>query len=715
MWFVRFRKPLGYFALFLSVLSLERLALNHGTTHAFFWPAAGIAALWLLSGRTRRQVVSISLALVAATTLLDLAMGVDLVPAALFGLSYLAVGLAIRCLSARFEHRPFWGPMRRRLARPRDLWVLLAAAGAGGLLSAVPGVLGEIAQSGSVPAGGMVLWVVRTTCSTFVVVAAVLGVFTSISKADAKRGLAGVVTASPRRFWGAELTLVGALSLASVVAIFGAREEVPLAYLMIVASTWVGCRFSPAVGGFYTLVLGGIAALSSQVGRGPFGLVEGLYERAAIVQIYAIVTSIIVLLLSLASSERAALITRVQESEARATSRADLLDAVTEVMVDGLFVIDQDDHVVLINPAAQAMAGLGPIRSEVGSPEQLGLFNIDGTRVDSMAMPRARALRGERVTPTDLLRIDPATGHQMTLSVTAVPLQAEDGQTLAVLSMRDVTTLHSQRRELENFAGVVAHDLKAPLTAVLSWAEILADQLSDTLRGGDQELVASVHKIRRSANRMVDLISDLLAYTQAQNAELSVQPVSLDELVDQVTSELQDTHHLEVPVVVHGPLGHVLADRTLIRQLLTNVMGNAVKYVAPGVIPHLVLESTRVEDMLEIWVNDNGLGIPDKDLGRVFDSFFRASSTSDYPGTGLGLAICARNVERHGGRISAREGIGGVGTTMIFTLPADPNPPSAASTETGAAGMQPRVDKPQNEPPNGPQNRPQDWPVTAVY
>ena len=115
----------------------------------------------------------------------------------------------------------------------------------------------------------------------------------------------------------------------------------------------------------------------------------------------------------------------------------------------------------------------------------------------------------------------------------------------------------------------------------------------------------------------------------------------------------------------------MLADRTLVGQLLANVIGNAVKYVAPGTTPHVIIGSELVGDMLEIRVADNGIGIPRTERGRIFDSFYRASSSGSYPGTGLGLAICARAVERHGGRISAREGLDGGGTTLVFTLPAD--------------------------------------------
>jgi signal transduction histidine kinase/PAS domain-containing protein len=672
MQLVRIRVPLGYLVAYLVAVMLERLALSAGTAEAFFWPAAGVAALWLLSGRTRGQVLLDAVLLVLGTTVLDVLLGADLGVAVLLGLSNLAVGVTVRGISALLEHRSFWDSLPRRISGTRDLWGVGLASLAAALASAAPGLLAVALESGGLDWDTTWLWVVRGACSTFVVTASVLGLLTTVLRAHARRGLSAILTPSPRRFWGAELAAVAVISLAAAIIVFAADKALPIAFLMIVASTWIGGRFSPAVGGLYTITLASLAALCTQVGRGPFGPIEDLTTRAVIVQVYAMVTAVIVLMLSLGASERAALLARAVESESRATSRADLLDAVTTVMVDGLVVVGADNQVLLSNPAAEEMAGIGPVRSQVGTARAHGMSLTDGTPIPLEEMPRARALRGEHVAPMDLLRIDPETGEQRILSVSAVPLQPEVGDTLAVLGMRDVTKVRSQRRELENFAGVVAHDLKAPLTGVISWAEILEEQLADTERGGDQELVHSVERIRSSADRMANLISDLLTYTQAQNAQLSLQSVDLDELVEQISGELRETHHLEIPIVEHAPLGRVLADRTLVRQLLTNVMGNAVKYVAPGVLPHLVIGSAPTEDMLEIWVSDNGLGIPDQDLGRIFDSFFRASSTSDYPGTGLGLAICARTVERHGGRIWARKGLDGQGTTMIFTLPLDP-------------------------------------------
>lgn len=463
----------------------------------------------------------------------------------------------------------------------------------------------------------------------------------------------------------------------SATVLFGSSEALPIAFVMMVTSTWIGVRFSPAVGGVYTMVFGTLAALCTQAGRGPFGPIDDLSTRVIILQFYVLLTGVIVLMLSLGASERAVLHARVVDSEARATSRADLVDAVTTVMTDGLVVVDAEGRVLLSNPAAERMAGMGAATPQMGTPQQHGFVRPDGSTPAVDELPPARALRGEFVPPTDLLRIDPQTGQRTILSVTAMPLrQADpDAPAAAVLVVHDVTKERAQRRELENFAGVVAHDLKAPLTGVISWAEILDEQLEEiTAEDGGAAPRASIQRIRGSADRMANLISDLLTYSQAQSAELVMESVDLDEMVDGIANDVRDTHHAEIPLVEHAALGRVLADRTLVRQLLTNVIGNAVKYVAPGVIPHIVIGAAPTENMLEIWVSDNGLGIPDSDLGRIFDSFFRASSTRDYPGTGLGLSICAHTVERHGGRISARKGLGGEGTTVLFTLPLDREP-----------------------------------------
>jgi signal transduction histidine kinase len=128
-----------------------------------------------------------------------------------------------------------------------------------------------------------------------------------------------------------------------------------------------------------------------------------------------------------------------------------------------------------------------------------------------------------------------------------------------------------------------------------------------------------------------------------------------------------------VPRFSVGALDPVYADAVGLRQLLDNLVGNAIKYTAPGVIPRVTVSSTRRGGMVEISVADNGIGIPAGQHEAIFNNFHRAHRNAGYSGNGLGLAICQRIVARHGGVITAQDNPGG-GSRFTFTLPATRTP-----------------------------------------
>ncbi len=167
-------------------------------------------------------------------------------------------------------------------------------------------------------------------------------------------------------------------------------------------------------------------------------------------------------------------------------------------------------------------------------------------------------------------------------------------------------------------------------------------------------------------------IDDLLGITVARDRPLELETVDLSTLGEEV-AELRRSGDAHARISVQ-PGMWVEGDRFLLRQLLDNLVGNAVKYVAPGVRPTVALVAREVEGDLEVTVADNGIGIPPAQRHRVFDTFARAHA-SGYSGTGLGLAICQRVVDRHGGRIWVEEAPS-EGTRITFTLPlATPPPP----------------------------------------
>jgi hypothetical protein len=189
------------------------------------------------------------------------------------------------------------------------------------------------------------------------------------------------------------------------------------------------------------------------------------------------------------------------------------------------------------------------------------------------------------------------------------------------------------------------------------------------------------------------LIDDLLAYTTARDAVLSPAHCDLNSLVADIAAGRRD--HAQstgkaIPVFRFSELCAVDGDPVLVRQLMENLIGNAIKYTAPGVIPTITI-TTRADTpepgMTRVEVTDNGIGIPTSQHAAVFGNFHRAHLDADYTGTGLGLAICKRIVERHGGTITASDNSTGQGTRITFTLPSASLPfhrtPRQAPAPTG--------------------------------
>ncbi len=664
---VRFGTSLTYLGVYVAAFLLGRMSIIPGSGLAMFWPVAGIAVLWLLRGTTRDQVSLDALLLFLGTTLLILVFGNGLVAAVIFALANLVQGFVVRVVVAWFARKPLTADLKPGVRNASDLLELGFGTLAGALLSAPIAMAGVRITAGDWSTLAFSTWVVRNACGSFVVAAAVLAIMSAL-RSGVGSSLEDALAGEARPHVVLELGAALAATLGTGVLVFASSAQLPIGFMLIASSAWIGFRFTPLVGGVHTLTFDTLTIVCTLQGWGPFGSIDDLAVRAIVVQLFVTVTAVITLMLSLGVAERGRLLQRLRESEVRANARAEMLDAVTQNLIDGLAVIDARGEVVLSNAAARAVAS--------GQQEPETYFHPDGTTIDPADLPLARALAGQVVTPTDVLRIDPHTGAQQVLSVSAVPLydsHGDDGP-MAVLLLHDVTRERAQTRELEGFAGVVAHDLSSPLASVMNWAEILDEQL-DNLDDDATPARASLVKIYRSAAQMRDLLGDLLLLTRARSSELQLGTVSLDALVTEVARDAADRASGLQPLIQHGPLGVVRADETLVSQVLSNLIGNAVKYVAPGVQPVVRVAARPVGEMVEIRVTDNGVGIPAAERGRIFDSWFRSESTSRrYPGTGLGLSISARAIERHGGTISARAGLDGTGTIFTFTLPAEPTP-----------------------------------------
>lgn len=251
-----------------------------------------------------------------------------------------------------------------------------------------------------------------------------------------------------------------------------------------------------------------------------------------------------------------------------------------------------------------------------------------------------------------------------------VILQIEDIDGRHGLEATTTTSMGELQRsnhELEVFASVAAHDLQEPLRKIRTFGDRLEHRFGDGL--GESGL-DYLHRIQASAERMQRLIDDLLAYARVSMRGQPFAHVDLDLVLQEVAVILEASIERSGGRLELGHVPCLDADSAQLRQVFQNVIGNALKFVAPGRSPVVVVEAVRPErpDMTTIEIRDNGIGFDPVFASRIFEPFERLHGRSEFDGTGIGLAICRRIVERHGGTIRA-DSIPGSGTRIIISLP----------------------------------------------
>ncbi|MGI5239430.1 PAS domain S-box protein [Dactylosporangium sp. CA-139066] len=328
---------------------------------------------------------------------------------------------------------------------------------------------------------------------------------------------------------------------------------------------------------------------------------------------------------------------------------------------------DHRGNLVHLNRAGRSVPD-GPAPTRI---EHLHRVAPAGDEPTPATHPLARALRGEVIEAAQMVLFGD-NGRDRALIVDARPLQDPDGTTAgAICTAFDVTALRDREAELAGFAGVVAHDLKNPLTGIIGFAEMAADLLHDSPPGAAMA-ARYVTRVKENAQHMDQLIDDLLAFATARDAPLRPAWADLGAMVAHIV--MVRTGHLagpDRPDIVAGDLPTVWADAGMLRQVLDNLIGNAVKYTRPGSRAQVSVTAEHTAGVARISVADHGIGIPADQRQKVLSQFHRAHTGEGYAGTGLGLAICQRVIERHGGTIDIAENPGG-GTVVTVTLPQPP-------------------------------------------
>ncbi|HEW79127.1 MAG TPA: response regulator [Phycisphaerales bacterium] len=231
-----------------------------------------------------------------------------------------------------------------------------------------------------------------------------------------------------------------------------------------------------------------------------------------------------------------------------------------------------------------------------------------------------------------------------------------------------VKKLYLSNRELENFVYVASHDLREPLRKISAFGELLQESLEDNLDDDQRE---NLEFMIDGSHRMQQMIEALLVHSRVNTRGATFREVDLNTVVEQLKN-LELAVQLEESkgdILVPEPLPVANADAVQIRQLFQNLISNALKYRRKDILPRITIRASQGHDgMVQIEIEDNGIGIKEEYHKDIFNMFRRIHSRTDYDGVGIGLSVCKRIVERHNGEIGVKSAFG-KGSTFWFTLP----------------------------------------------
>jgi signal transduction histidine kinase len=224
--------------------------------------------------------------------------------------------------------------------------------------------------------------------------------------------------------------------------------------------------------------------------------------------------------------------------------------------------------------------------------------------------------------------------------------------------------LQARNAELDSFAYATSHDLKAPLVSLQGMAGLLVEECGEELGERGRHYV---DRINATVGDMAALIGNVLTLSRVGREERSTEVISLDEVADVVIDRLSDAIRAQDVKVTRGALGEVHAHRTEIEQVLSNLVGNALKYLGTPSTPQIEIGRIERDGAVEFYVRDNGIGIEPAYHAKIFEPFQRLKEV-DVEGSGVGLAIVKKIIDAAGGQLRV-ESAKGTGSTFFFTWP----------------------------------------------
>lgn len=346
------------------------------------------------------------------------------------------------------------------------------------------------------------------------------------------------------------------------------------------------------------------------------------------------------------------------------------VDALFNSIGDGAIMTDEFGRITRVNPAALII--LGCQEKDVlhkWFPKIIVALEEDGQPMNLIDRPISKAfLTGKPI--SEKMTYKRKDGLPIPISVTVAPMMMGGRPIGAIEVFRDITLEHEIDRMKSEFISLASHQLRTPLSAVKTYAHMLLDGFMGPLQPPQCQALKT---IIGASNRMNELISTLLNITRIESGSIAVTPknINLSKMIEEISKELKHSvqdKKLDMSVIVPTTPVHVRTDNLILKEIISNLTTNAIKYTPEGGVVTLEVKLRR--DDTVVTVTDTGIGIPKYSQDQVFTKFFRAPNVvkMETSGTGLGLYLVRGLAEALGGKVWF-ESTEGKGSTFYFSLP----------------------------------------------
>ncbi|MDR3579931.1 MAG: ATP-binding protein [Oryzomonas sp.] len=353
---------------------------------------------------------------------------------------------------------------------------------------------------------------------------------------------------------------------------------------------------------------------------------------------------------------------RIEQQMQRLSSEKQQLDTILRGMGEGVMVTSTEGVISLVNPAFRKLFSL------TGDVEGKKLIEISRHPDLLEVFTALGAAEGD-----ELIREITIQPGEITLLTHWAPLTVDGRKSGVVAVFHNISDMKQVENIRRDFVANVSHELRTPVSVIKGYAETLLD---GALQSDADRAVRFVEIILNHSERLTALINDILTLStlESRDMTLDLHPLDISGTMRKTYMLLEDNAHkkdIRLQIDIPAGLPRVMADQGRVEQVIVNLLDNAIKYTPPQGLVTLLVRNDADARFLRISVADTGIGIPFKDIPRIFERFYRVDEarSRDQGGTGLGLAIAKHIVQLHGGEISVTNNEYGKGSIFSFTLP----------------------------------------------